>query len=158
VASVTTLRFDHVGVVVEDLDAVTSFFLGLGFERAGAMRVDGEIVDRINGLDGVQAELVMLRTPDRTGTLEVVKYHAPAHGDGTHPWPANRPGFRHICLEIDDVHATLDRLRGQGYDAVGEAQDYGGSYRLCYVRGPEGLIIELAQRLGAGRSPSGTAR
>src|SRR5690242_20048626 len=97
------LRFDHVGVVVEDLDAVAAFFVGLGFERQGVMRVDGEVVDRINGLAGVEADVVMVKTPDRTGTLELVKYHAPADDEGPHPWPANRAGFRHICIEVEDL-------------------------------------------------------
>jgi catechol 2,3-dioxygenase-like lactoylglutathione lyase family enzyme len=140
------LRFDHVGVVVDDLDAAAAFFVGLGFELEGRARVDGEAVDRINGLDGVQAEFAMVRTPDRTGRLELVKYHAPDSDEAPHPWPANRLGFRHIAIQIDDVNATLDRLRGEGFGTVGEARDFGG-YRLVYIRGPEGLIVELAEKL-----------
>jgi catechol 2,3-dioxygenase-like lactoylglutathione lyase family enzyme len=141
------LRFDHVGVVVEDLDAAAEFFVSLGFERDGGMVVDGEIVDRINGLDGVRAELVMVRTPDGTGTLEIVKYHAPDDGERPRPLPANRLGFRHICIEVEGLNAIVDRLREDGFDTVGEVADYGTSYRLCYVRGPEGLIVELAEKL-----------
>src|ERR1044072_4627391 len=87
------LRFDPVGVIVDDLDAVTEFFLGLGFELEGRMSVEGEIVDRINGLDGVQAELAFVQTPDRTGKLELVKYHAPADDQRPEPTPANRLGY-----------------------------------------------------------------
>ena len=141
------LRFEHVGVVVDDLDAVTAFFVGLGFVHEGRMQVDGETVDKINGLDGVRAELSMVRTPDGSGRLEIVKYHSPAADERPHPWPANRLGFRHITLEIDDVNGTVARLRDEGFDTVGEVQDYGTSYRLVYVRGPEGLIVELAQKL-----------
>ena len=141
------LRFDHVGVTVDDLEAVQAFFLDLGFEREGGTVVEGEVVDRINGLDGVRAEIAMVRTPDRTGRLELVKYHAPAHDDGAQPLPPNRPGFRHICIEVDDVDAIVGRLRDEGLDTVGEVQDYGNIYRLVYVRGPEGLIVELAQAL-----------
>jgi catechol 2,3-dioxygenase-like lactoylglutathione lyase family enzyme len=141
------LRFDHVGVVVDDLEGVIEFFAGLGFEPAGRGRVDGEVVDKINGLDGVEAEFAMVRTPDRTGTLELVKYHAPRDGDGPESSPANRHGFRHICIEIDDVNAAVERLRDNGFGPVGEVQDYGNSYRLVYVRGPEGLIVELAEKL-----------
>jgi catechol 2,3-dioxygenase-like lactoylglutathione lyase family enzyme len=144
------LRFDHVGVVVDDLDAAAAFFAGLGFEVGGRMRVDGEDVDGINGLEGVRAEIAMARTPDGTGTLELVKYHAPSDREGAHPWPANRLGFRHICIEVDDVNAIVAGLRDDGLDTVGEVRDYGDSYRLVYVRGPEGLIVELAERLPPG--------
>jgi catechol 2,3-dioxygenase-like lactoylglutathione lyase family enzyme len=143
------LRFDHVGVVVEDLDAAAALFIDLGFEREGGTRVEGETVDKINGLDGVRAELVMVRTPDRTGKLELVKYLAPADNEGPYPWPANRLGFRHICIEVNDLNAIVDRLRNQGFDTVGEVQDYGNIYRLCYVRGPEGLIVELAEQIAS---------
>jgi catechol 2,3-dioxygenase-like lactoylglutathione lyase family enzyme len=141
------LRFDHVGVVVDDLDAAAAFFEALGFERDGSTEVSGETVDRINGLDGVRAEMVFVRTPDGTGTLELIKYHAPAAGEGAQPSPANRPGFRHICIEVEDLNGIVDRLRADGFDTVGEVADYGTSYRLAYVRGPEGLILELAEKL-----------
>ena len=143
------LRFDHVGVVVEDLEAVAAFFLALGFERAGGTVVEGEAVDKINGLDGVRAEVVMVRTPDGTGKLELVKYLAPADTDGPQPLPANRLGFRHICLEVTDLDGIVDGFRAQGLDTVGEACDYADVYRLVYFRGPEGLIVELAEKLGA---------
>lgn len=141
------LRFDHVGVVVDDLDAVTAFFLGLGFEQEGRVLGGGEVVDKINGLDGIRAELVFVRTPDGSGRLELVKYHAPADEQGAHPAPVNRLGLRHITLEVDDLNAIVARLRDQGFDTVGEVRDYEDSYRLCYVRGPEGLIVEFAQPL-----------
>ena len=143
------LRFDHVGVVVDDLAAAAAFFIDLGFEREGGTLVEGETVDKINGLDGVRAEVVMVRTPDRTGKLELVKYLAPADDEGAQPWPANRLGFRHICIEVNDLNAIVDRLRNQGFDTVGEVQDYGNIYRLCYVRGPEGLIVELAEQIAS---------
>jgi catechol 2,3-dioxygenase-like lactoylglutathione lyase family enzyme len=143
------LRFDHIGVVVDDLDAVTDFFVALGFERQGGGRVDGEIVDRINGLDGVEAQFAMVRTPDGTGKLELVKYHAPATDQEPRPLPPNRLGFRHIAIEVDDVDATVGELRDKGFEPVGEAADFKGSYRLVYVRGPEGLIVEFAESLAA---------
>src|SRR5689334_15933959 len=130
------LRFDHVGVVVDDLDAVAAFFVDLGFECGSRMRVEGEAVDGINGLDGVRAELVMVRTPDGSGKLELVKYHAPAGHEGAQSLPANRPGFRHIAVEVGDLNGIVDGLRDKGFDTVGQVRDYGGSYRLCYVRGP----------------------
>jgi catechol 2,3-dioxygenase-like lactoylglutathione lyase family enzyme len=143
------LRFDHVGVVVDDLEAVTAFFLALGFEREGGALVEGESVDKINGLDGVRAEVVMVRTPDGSGKLELVKYHAPADNKGPHPLPANRLGFRHIAIEINDLNTIVDGLRDKGFDTVGEVQDYEGIYRLCYVRGPEGLIVEFAEQIAS---------
>jgi catechol 2,3-dioxygenase-like lactoylglutathione lyase family enzyme len=143
------LRFEHVGVVVDDLDAVTAFFVDLGFESEGRMMVEGEVVDKINGLDGVRAELQMVRTPDRSGRLELVKYHAPADSTGPNPLPANRLGFRHIAIEVDGLSTIVDGLRGKGFDTVGEVRDYGSSYRLCYVRGPEGLIVELAENISS---------
>ena len=141
------LRFDHVGVVVDDLDAATAFFVGLGFEREGGTTVDGEVVDKINGLVGVRADVVMVRTPDRTGKLELVKYHSPADDNGAQVLPPNRPGFRHICIEVDDLDATVAGLRDRGFDPVGEVCDFGDVYRLVYVRGPEGLIVELAEAI-----------
>lgn len=143
------LRFEHVGVVVDDLDAVAAFFLGLGFESEVRVLVEGETVDKINGLDGVRAEVMMVRTPDGSGRLELVKYHAPADNTGAHPLPANRLGFRHIALEVNDLNTIVGGLRDKGFETVGEVQDYEDSYRLCYVRGPEGLIIELAERIAS---------
>lgn len=143
------LRFDHVGVVVDDLDAAVAFFLDLGFEHEGRTVVEGETVDKINGLDGVRAELAMIRTPDGSGRLEIIKYHAPADTATVHPWPANRLGLRHLCIEINDLNTTVDKLRANGFDTVGEVQDYEDSYRLCYLRGPEGLIIELAENISS---------
>lgn len=135
------------GVVVDDLDAVATFFLDLGFEREGGALVEGEWVDKINGLDGVRAEMVMVRAPDGSGKLELVKYHAPADNEGVHPLPANRLGFRHIAIGVNDLNTMVDGLRDKGFDTVGEVRDFEDTYRLCYVRGPEGLIVELAEQI-----------
>lgn len=143
------LRLDHVGVVVDDLDAVAAFFLDLGFEREGGALVEGEAVDKINGLDGVRAEVVMVRAPDGSGKLELVKYHAPADNEGPHPVPANRLGFRHIAIEVDDLNTIVDGLRDKGFDTVGEVSNFEDTYRLCYIRGPEGLIVELTEQITA---------
>jgi catechol 2,3-dioxygenase-like lactoylglutathione lyase family enzyme len=144
----TVLRFDHVGVIVEDLDAATAFFLAVGFEADGGRGfVEGEWVDEIVGLTGVRSELQFVRTPDGSGKLELIKFHAPADDEGAHPLPANRLGYRHLAVHVDDVNAIVDRLCDEGYDTVGEVRDYEDVYRLCYVRGPGGLIVELAERL-----------
>lgn len=145
----SALHLDHIGVVVDDLDSVVAFFLALGFEREDGGLVEGEWVDKIVGLDGIRAEMVFVRTPDGSGTLELVKFHAPADTEGAHPWPANRLGFRHICFQVKDIDTLVIRLRDRGYDTVGEVREYEDIYRLCYVRGPEGLIVELAEKLTA---------
>ncbi len=143
------LRLDHVGVVVDDLDAVATFFLALGFEREGRGVVEGESVDKINGLDGVRAEVMMVRTPDGSGKLELVKYHAPADDKGARPLPANRLGFRHIAIEVKELDTIVEGLRDTGFDTVGEVCDFKDTYRLCYVRGPEGRIVELAEQIAS---------
>jgi catechol 2,3-dioxygenase-like lactoylglutathione lyase family enzyme len=143
-----TLRLDHVCVVVDDIDAATEVFLYLGFDRVGEALAEGEVVDRINGLEGVRAQIVMVQAPDRSGKLELVKYLSPADTEGgARPLPANRLGFRHIAIEVDDLDSIVDGLREKGFDTVGEICEYGNVYRLCYVHGPEGLILELAERI-----------
>jgi catechol 2,3-dioxygenase-like lactoylglutathione lyase family enzyme len=147
-----TPRLDHVCVVVDDLDEATEFFLDLGFERDGATTAEGEAVDKINGLEGVRAEIVMVRAPDRSGKLELVKYLSPPDTEGAQPAPANRVGFRHIAIEVNGLDSILAGLRDKGFDTVGEVCEYGNVYRLCYVRGPEGVIVELAERIPSERA------
>jgi catechol 2,3-dioxygenase-like lactoylglutathione lyase family enzyme len=152
VNGMSMLRLDHMGIVVADLDAVVAFFLALGCEREEGGLVEGEWVDKIVGLDGVRAEIVFVRTPDGSGNLELVKYHAPAdtEGDkGARPLPANRLGLRHIAFQVKDLDTIVNRLRDQGFDTVGEIREYEDNYRLCYIRGPEGLIVELAQQIAS---------
>jgi catechol 2,3-dioxygenase-like lactoylglutathione lyase family enzyme len=143
-------HLEHVGIVVEDLAAATAFFTALGLEVAGETSVEGELVDRINGLAGVRADVVMLRTPEGTAQLELARYRAPAHtGAGAQPpAPANAPGLRHVLFVVDDVQESLAALRAQGGELVGELVNYQDSYWLCYVRGPAGIIVELAQKVG----------
>jgi catechol 2,3-dioxygenase-like lactoylglutathione lyase family enzyme len=141
-------RMDHVGIVVEDLSAATAFFVELGLEQQGEGEVGGDWVDRVVGLEGVQARLVMMETPDGHGRLELVKFHAPPHRDGDGPAPANTTGLRHVSFRVDDLDAVLARLRAYGAELVGEVERCEDIFRLCYVRGPEGIIVELAERLG----------
>jgi catechol 2,3-dioxygenase-like lactoylglutathione lyase family enzyme len=139
---------DHVGIVVDDLAAAIEFFVGLGLVVQGEAVVEGRSVDRIVGLDGVRTELAMLRAPDGDGRLELVKFHSPSSpGDGR-PAPANAPGIRHIAFVVEDIEAVVAGLRARGVELVGELERYGDSYRLCYVCGPEGIIVELAERIG----------
>jgi catechol 2,3-dioxygenase-like lactoylglutathione lyase family enzyme len=144
----TVQRLEHIGIVVDDLAAATAFFTALGLELEGEASVEGDPVDRINGLDGVRADVVILRTPDGNGKVELARYRSPAYAGERSPAPANAPGIRHILFAVDDVEASLAALRAHGGELVGELVNYGDSYWLCYVRGPAGIIVELAEKIG----------
>jgi catechol 2,3-dioxygenase-like lactoylglutathione lyase family enzyme len=144
----TVRRMDHVGIVVDDLAAATAFFVGLGLELKGEMSVEGAAVDRIVGLEGVRTDVAFVKTPDGHGALELIRFHAPPGPAGDRDAPANTPGLRHLAFAVDDIDAVLARLEAHGAELVGEVERYGDSYRLCYVRGPEGIIVELAQQIG----------
>ena len=144
----TIQRMDHVGIVVEDLAAAIEFFVELGLELRGEGPVEGGWVDRVVGLDGVRAEIAMLQTPDGHGRVELAKFHSPSSPDGDREAPANAPGIRHLTFAVDDVNAVVARLRARGVELVGELERYEDSYLLCYVRGPEGIIVELAEEIG----------
>ena len=139
---------DHVGIVVGDLAAAKAFFVELGFEVVGQWSSEDAAVDRIVGLEGVRADVAMIQTPDGHGRLELVKFQSPSTPDGDRRAPSNAPGLRHLTFEVDDLDDTLARLRPQGAELVGTVEEFGGTYRLCYVRGPEGIILELAERPG----------
>ena len=142
-------RMDHVGINVDDLPAAVAFFTTLGLEVQGEASVEGAWVDRVIGLDGVRSDIVMLRTPDGQSHLELVKFHAPspAGPDDHQHAPSNTPGIRHLTFRVDDLHAVLDNLRPHGAELVGTIEQYEDIFLLCYVRGPQGIIIELAQEL-----------
>ena len=143
----TIQRMEHVGIVVDDLEAATAFFVELGLKLQGEGQVDGGWVDRVVGLEGVRVEYAMVETPDGHGRLELVKFHSPsAHGDGHAP--ANMLGIRHVAFAVDDIDAAVAAVRARGGELVGEVENYEDIYRLCYVRGPEGIIVELAERIG----------
>jgi catechol 2,3-dioxygenase-like lactoylglutathione lyase family enzyme len=144
--------FVHVGLVVEDLDEAVRFLALLGFDCDEPTVYSGDWIDRIIGLENVTVEVVMASAPDGSDVFEVVRFHSPRAGAQEPAAPANRPGLRHIAFTVDDVGGVVERIREAGWDTVGEVVDYENTYRLCYVRGPEGLIIELAERLDA--SPS----
>ena len=139
---------DHVGIVVDDLPAATEFFVELGLELQGEAAVEGRWVDRVVGLDGVRAEIAMLQTPDGHGRVELAKFHSPSAQGGDRQAPANAPGIRHVTFAVEDIDAVVAGLRARGAELVGELERYEDSYRLCYVRGPEGIIVELAERIG----------
>jgi catechol 2,3-dioxygenase-like lactoylglutathione lyase family enzyme len=143
----TVLRMEHIGVVVDDLEAATAFFVELGLELDGEGSVEGRVVDRIVGLDDVRADLAMLRTPDGHSKLELTKFHNPPAAGVRPNAPANAPGIRHILFAVEDVEDVLARLRPHGAELVGEVEQYEDKYLLCYVRGPAGIIVELAEEL-----------
>ncbi|TMC11722.1 MAG: VOC family protein [Chloroflexi bacterium] len=142
----TIQRMDHVGVVVDDLAAAIAFFLELGMELVGEGPVEGS--DRIVGLDGVRADIAFVQTPDGHGRIELTKFHSPTATSAEPNAPANAPGIRHLTFAVDDIEAVLARLRPHGAELVGELEQFGDTYRLCFVRGPEGIIIELAEQVG----------
>jgi catechol 2,3-dioxygenase-like lactoylglutathione lyase family enzyme len=139
---------DHVGVVVDDLEAAIAFFVELGMELEGEAQVEGSWVDRVNGLDGVRVDLAMMRTPDGHSRLELTRFHTPTAvcAEPKHAL-GNTLGLRSIMFAVDDIDATVASLRAHGAELVGEVAQYQDSYRVCYVRGPEGIIVALAQQL-----------
>ena len=141
-------RMDNVGIVVDDLKAATSFFVELGLELEGEATVEGQWVDRVVGLDGVRNDIAMLRTPDGHGRLELMKFHAPPATTAEPNAPVNTLGIRRIMFAVEDIEDVLARLQAHGAELVGEVVQYEDKYRLCYVRGPEGIIVGLAEQLG----------
>jgi catechol 2,3-dioxygenase-like lactoylglutathione lyase family enzyme len=143
----TIQRMEHVGIVVDDLAAATAFFVELGLTLQGEASLGGGWVDRVVGLEGVRAEIAMLETPDGHGRVELAKFHSPSTQGGDRDAPANTPGIRHVTFAVEDIDAVVAGLRARGAELVGELERYEDSYRLCYVRGPEGIIVALAEQL-----------
>ena len=144
----TIQRMDHVSVVVDDLEAAIAFFVELGMELEGKAPIEGPGVDRVNGLDGVRVDIAMMRTPDGHGRLELTKFHSPT-AVTAEPENAlgNTLGLRSIMFAVDDIEAAIAGLRTHGAELIGEMVQYEDSYRLCYVRGPAGIIVALAEEL-----------
>jgi catechol 2,3-dioxygenase-like lactoylglutathione lyase family enzyme len=140
-------RIDHIGIIVNDLPAVKAFFLDLGLEMMGEGEVEGEWVERIIGLQDVKEEVVMLRTSDGEANIELVKFHTPSDENGIQRPLANTLGIRHIAFAVDDIEAIVAKFKKEGTGLIGEIQNYENSYKLCYVRGPEGIILELAEEI-----------
>jgi catechol 2,3-dioxygenase-like lactoylglutathione lyase family enzyme len=145
----TIQRMDNVLIVVDDLEAATAFFAELGMELEAQTTVEGPWVDTVVGLNGVRADIAMLRTPDGHGRVELTKFHTPpAVRSDPEPAPANTLGIRRIMFAVHGIDDVVARLRNHGAELVGEIAQYENSYRLCFVRGPEGIIIGLAEQLG----------
>ena len=144
----TIQRMEHVGIMVDDLAAATAFFVELGLKLQGEGPVEGCWVDRVVGLEGVRVDAAMMETPDGHGRLELVNFHAPSGPGGDRHAPANTPGLRHLAFAVDDIDAAVASVRARGGELVDEVENYEDVYRLCYVRGPEGIIVELAEKIG----------
>ena len=141
-----SIRFDHVGITVADLDTVTAFFVGLGLEVEGRMMMEGAFVDTVIGIPESRSEIVTLRLPDGGTALELSSFIRPDHEPGSPAAMSTELGLRNVCFEVDDLQANLDRLAADGYGLVGGIgrED---PWRMAYVRGPEGIIVALAQRI-----------
>ncbi|WP_208590401.1 VOC family protein [Gracilibacillus suaedae] len=140
-------RIDHVGIIVNDLPAAKAFFLDFGLEVLGETEVKGEWVERIIGLNDVRETVVMLGMPDGQATLELVKFHTPSDEKGIQQSSANTLGIRHIAFAVEDIEAVVAKLKKKGAELFGEIQNYKNAYKLCYVHGPEGIILELAEQI-----------
>jgi catechol 2,3-dioxygenase-like lactoylglutathione lyase family enzyme len=141
-------RFDHVGITVADLDTATAFFVGLGLEVEGRMFMEGEFVDTVIGIPDSRSEIVMLRPPDGGPGLELSSFVSPEHVPGSPAPMSNELGLRNVSFEVDDLQAAVDRLAQDGYGLVGGIGQYEGIWRMAYVRGPDGIIVSLAERIG----------
>ncbi|MBO2444257.1 VOC family protein [Actinomadura nitritigenes] len=139
---------DHVSIVVDDLEAAKAFFVELGMEVEGEAPIEGPSVDRLNGIDGVRIRIAMMRTPDGHGRIELTKFDAPAAFSAEPAVaPPNTLGLRSIMFAVEDIDDVIARLRGHGAELVHEVAQYEDVYRLCYLRGPEGVIVALAEEL-----------
>lgn len=143
------VRMDNILLVVDELDAAIAFFTELGLELEGRATVEGRQVDRVVGLDGVRSEIAMMRTPDGHGRLELDKFHTPRPVRAKpEDAPVNTLGIRRIMFAVTDIDDVVARLQKHGAELIGEVVQYGDTYRLCYLRGPEGIIVALAEQLG----------
>jgi catechol 2,3-dioxygenase-like lactoylglutathione lyase family enzyme len=141
-------RMDNVAIVVDDLDAAIAFFAELGMEPEGKGQVEGLWADRTVGLDGVRSEIAMMRTPDGHSKLELTRYHTPAAvGTGAQNPPPNTLGLHRVMFAVDDIHDTVARLRTHGAELLGEVAQYENMFLLCYLRGPAGIIVALAEQI-----------
>jgi len=141
-------RFDHIGITVSDLDQATAFFVGLGLEVEGTGTVEGEFVETVCGIPGARCQIAMLRPPDGGSRIELASFITPDHLPGTPTAMANELGLRNVSFEVDDLDSVLDRLAADGYGLVGGVGEYEHTWRMAYVRGPDGIIVSLAGRFG----------
>lgn len=141
-------RIDHVGINVTDIKTAKEFFLALGLEVVGEQKMEGEWVGQIIGLKDVRDEIVMMRTPDGEAYIELIQFYNPLDEKGIQPSLSNTLGIRHICFAVEDVDEIVSILKKKGIELMGVIHNYENIYKLCYVRGPEGIILELAEKIG----------
>ena len=141
-------RFDHVGVTVSDLDTAIAFFEGLGLEVDGRASVEGEFIETVCGIPGARCDIAMVRTPGSDVSLELSSFVRPDHLPGSPDAMANEPGLRNVCFEVDDLHSAVGWAASEGYGLVGGIGEYEGAWKMAYVRGPDGIVVSLAQRFG----------
>ena len=141
-------RFDHVGITVADLDAAAAFFVALGLEVENRMFIEGEFLDTVIGIPGSRTEILMLQPPDGGTRVELSSFVRPDHRPGSPAAPANELGLRSVAFEVTDLQAAVDRVAADGFGLVGGVGEYEGAWKMAYVRGPEGIIVSLAERIG----------
>ena len=142
-------NINHVGINVHDLDAAKAFFLDLGLEVQGEGEISGELADRVTGLDGVKSTVVFMGVPGAETSIELSKFTTPEDERGVRPEPANALGIRHISFAVENIEALVAKLKASGWEPFSEIQNYENIYKTCYVHGPEGIIIEVAERIGS---------
>jgi catechol 2,3-dioxygenase-like lactoylglutathione lyase family enzyme len=138
---------DHIGINVNDLESAKIFFTDLGFTVMGEDTMQGELLDQVTGLKNAHTELVMLQAPDNQINLELVKYHQPVDPEGINPGGPNKFGMQHIAFQVEDLDSIVKAMQQKGHALVGSVQNYENVWKLCYVHGPEGIIVELAEQL-----------
>ncbi len=142
------VRLDHIGAIVDDLDTAVAFFSELGLEVEGSAPIEGPWVEAVNAIEGLRVDVVMMRTPDGQGRLELTKFrHPPVIRTEPEIMPPNTLGYRQVMFQVDDIEDTVERLRGHGGTLIGEIAQYEDIYRVCYMHGPAGMIVALAQDL-----------
>jgi len=147
VGAMTILRIDNVAIVVDDLDAAVAFFTELGMELEGRQQIEGTFADQTVGLDGIRSEIAMMRIPDAAGKVELTKYHAPEAMTADPP-PPNTVGLHRVMFAVDDIDDTITRLSPHGAELLGDVANYENMFKLCYLRGPAGIIVALAEQIG----------
>lgn len=141
------LHINHIGINVNDLESAVTFFTDLGFTVMGKAANEGKLLDEVTGLKDARTDLVMLEAPDKQLCLEVIKYHHPTDPEGIRPHQPYAHGLGHLAFEVEDLNGIVTSLQQKGHDLVGSVQNYENIWKLCYVHGPEGIIVELAERL-----------
>jgi catechol 2,3-dioxygenase-like lactoylglutathione lyase family enzyme len=144
----TLRRIDHIGLVVNDLAAAVAFFQDFGLIVQGTAAMQGDLLDNLLRLDGAKTEFAMLQTPDGGSSIEIIKFLIPDDGGAMDQRPVHALGLRHIAFEVDDLDAVVAKLKAKGMDVFSEIQNYENVYKLCYCRGPEGIILDLAEKIG----------